>query len=91
MRTHTRSGTTVHFTWSGADTRLQTHTAGLQNFNVDSGSTTDRTSRSGRARRATSLTLYHRAHGHWYTVRVQSRDRRGNLSVWSHGVRVWVP
>ncbi len=28
MQTHTRSGTTIRFTWSGRDTRLQTHTAG---------------------------------------------------------------
>ena len=91
MQTHSRSGTTVHFSWSGADVRLQTHTAGLQDFNVayrvDFGPYIQ--IRTGTTR--TSLTLYHRAHGHWYTVRVQSRDRRGNLSFWSHGVRVWVP
>ena len=30
----TASGTTLHFTWSGYDPLLQTHTAGLRGFNV---------------------------------------------------------
>jgi uncharacterized protein YkwD len=91
MRTRSVSGRTVRFTWSAADVRLQTHTSGLKNFNValrvDNGPYVQ--IRTGTTR--TSLTLLHRARGHWYTVRIQARDRRGNLSAWSVGKRAWVP
>jgi uncharacterized protein YkwD len=87
----TRSGTSLHFSWSGRDPRLQTHTAGLRSFDVqyrvDGGAW--RTIRNDTA--ATSLTLYNRAHGHHYGFRVQSADRRGNLSAWTTDSRVWVP
>lgn len=86
-----RSGTTVSFYWSGRDVRLQTHTAGLRSFDVqyrvDGGSwrliRNDTTS--------TGLRLYNRPHGHYYSFRVQSADRRGNLSRWTAAIRIWVP
>ncbi len=85
------SGTTVMWTWTGADTALQTHTSGLRNFDivyrVDSG--TWSTIWSGTT--ATSLSLASRAHGHWYGLRVLSRDNRGNVSFWSSELRIWVP
>jgi len=81
----------VSFTWTGADRLLQTHTAGLKNFDVqlkrDSGSW--RTIRTGIT--ATSLTLWNRAGGHWYRLRVRARDERGNVSGWTKQIRVWVP
>ncbi len=87
----TASGTTVRFSWSGHDRRLQTHTAGLRSFDVqmrrDHG--TWHTIRDNTTR--TSLTLRDRARGHWYWFRVQAADRRGNLSRWTTAVRVWVP
>lgn len=91
MRTRTVSGTNLKFTWSATDTRLQTHTAGIKDYNIelriDNGTYVQiRTSTS-----KTSLSLLHRARGHWYSVRVQARDKRGNLSVWSSGLRTWVP
>jgi uncharacterized protein YkwD len=91
MKTRTRSGTNLRFTWSGSDTRLQTHTAGIRDYNiqlrVDQGTYVQiRT-----ATKKTSLSLLHRARGHWYSVRVQARDRNGNLSAWSRGLRAWVP
>ena len=91
MRTKSVSGTTIRFTWAGSDPLLQTHTAGLRDFNVryrvDGGAWTQvRT-----ATTATSITLSSRRHGHYYWVRVQARDRQGNLSSWSAGLRVWVP
>jgi hypothetical protein len=61
MGTGWRSGATVSWTWSGADTWLQTHTAGLKNFDVEyrvdsgpwyqirSGTTAKSLSLSGRA------------------------------------------
>jgi uncharacterized protein YkwD len=91
MLTRSVSGRTVRFTWTGSDARLQTHTSGLKNFNValrvDSGAYVQ--IRTGTT--MTSLTLRNRARGHWYTVRVQARDNRGNLSAWSTGKRAWVP
>jgi uncharacterized protein YkwD len=91
MRTKSVSGTTVRFSWSASDPLLQTHTAGIRNYTVqlrvDSGPyVTIRTNTTSR-----SLRLLHRAHGHNYTVRVQARDRRGNLSAWSSGLRARVP
>jgi uncharacterized protein YkwD len=91
MTGSSRSGTTVSWSWTGGDTKLQTHTAGLKNFDVqyrrDSGSWT--TIRSGTT--AKSLSLSGRAHGHWYGVRVRSRDNRGYVSAWTAEVRIWVP
>jgi uncharacterized protein YkwD len=85
------SGTTAGWTWKGADTKLQTHMAGLKNFDVqyrvDSG--TWSTIRSGTT--ATSLSLTGRAHGHWYGLRVRARDNRGLLANWTAELRVWVP
>jgi len=85
------SGTTVKFTWSGKDRRLQSHTAGLRSFDVqyrvDDGAW--RTIRDNTD--ATSVTIRDRARGHWYSIRVQSADRRGNLSKWTAPRTVWVP
>jgi len=85
------SGTTVKFSWSGSDPLLQTHTAGLRSFDVqyrvDGGTwhllRNDTT--------ATSLSLSGRARRHYYSFRVQSADRRGNLSAWTAEKRIWVP
>jgi uncharacterized protein YkwD len=85
------SGTTIRFAWSGKDRRLQTHTAGLRSFDVqyrvDGGAW--RTIRDNTD--ATSITLRYRARGHSYSIRVQSADRRGNLSAWTSAKTVWVP
>jgi uncharacterized protein YkwD len=86
-----RSGTTVYWSWTGADTKLQTHTAGLKNFDVqyrvDSGSWT--TIRSGTT--AKSLSLTGRAHGHWYGLRIRARDNLGYVSGYTAELRIWVP
>lgn len=86
-----RNGTTVKWTWSGADRKLQTHTAGLKSFDVQYrvGNGTWKTIRAGTT--ATSLTLKSRAHGHWYWLRVRARDNAGNVSAYSAGRRIWVP
>ncbi len=85
------NGTSIHFTWSGADPLLQTHTAGLRSFDVryrvDSGPW-------HLIRNDTTLTwlgLSNRAHGHSYSFQVQAADRRGNLSAWTPIKRIWVP
>lgn len=86
-----RAGTAIHFRWEGQDPVLQTHTAGLRDFNVryrvDGRSW--RTIRT--ATRATGITLSGRAHRHAYWISIQADDRRGNLSAWSAPVRIWVP
>jgi uncharacterized protein YkwD len=91
MRTRTRSGTSLRFTWTGTDVRLQTHTAGIRDYNVELRVDNGAYVRVRTATTWTSLSLLHRARGHWYSVRVQARDRRGNLSGWSSGMRAWVP
>lgn len=82
--------TTVHFAWSDWDPRLQTHTAGIRDFNigyqVDGGPI--RVIRTATTQH--SITLPARARGHTYTVRVQARDRAGNLSGWSTGTSVTI-
>jgi len=91
MKSSSRAGSTAYWYWSGADTKLQTHTAGLKNFDVqyrvESG--TWSTIRSGTT--ATSLSLGSRAGGHYYGLRVRARDNRGYVSAWSAEMRVWVP
>jgi uncharacterized protein YkwD len=88
---HWRYGTTVYWSWTGHDTLLQTHTAGLKNFDVEYrvGLGTWSIIRYGTTAR--SLTLYSRLGGRYYGVRVRSRDYRGYVSYWTAEVRIWVP
>ncbi len=85
------SGRSVTFRWTGHDKKLQTHTSGLDGFDVQvrrDGGDWD-TIRHGTS--ATSLTLRDRARGHWYGFRVRAADQRGNLSEWTNEGRIWVP
>jgi uncharacterized protein YkwD len=87
----TRSGTTITFSWHGYDAQLQTHWAGLRDYDawyrVDDGAW--RLVRDGTS--ATSLRLTSRAHGHRYWLKVGARDRAGNVGRPSAAVSVWVP
>lgn len=87
----TRSGTTIIFTWHGYDQRLQTHWAGVRDFDVwyrvDGG--TWRLVRDNTT--ATSLRLGSRAHGHRYWLMVRARDRAANVGRSSAPISVWVP
>jgi uncharacterized protein YkwD len=91
MAGSSRAGTTVKWSWTGADTRLQTHASGLKSFDVQYrvGSGTWKTIRSGTT--AKSLSLSGRAHGHHYGLRVRARDNLGYVSGWSAEKRIWVP
>lgn len=91
MRSRTVNGRNLRFTWSATDPRLQTHTAGIRDYNVELRVGNGAYVRIRTATTNTSVSLLHRARGHWYSVRVQARDRRGNLSAWSRGLRAWVP
>jgi uncharacterized protein YkwD len=86
-----RSGTTITFTWHGYDPILQSHWAGLRDYDawyrVDGGAW--RLIRNDTT--ATSLRLVSRAPGHRYWLKVQARDRAGNVGPTSTPVSVWVP
>jgi hypothetical protein len=77
------SGHTVFFTWTGRDGLLQTHTAGLRDYDVQYrvdggpwiGLRTHTTS--------TQVILANRLSGHTYAVRIRDRDGRDNLSGWT--------
>ena len=91
MSSVARSGSTVTWAWTGADTKLQTHTSGLKNFDVQYlvGSGTWTTIKSGTT--AKSLSLTNRAGGHYYGLRVRARDNRGAVSAWTAEMRILLP
>jgi uncharacterized protein YkwD len=90
MTSKSVSGTTVTWKWTGADTTLQTHTAGLKSFDVqyrvDGG--TWQTIATGTGYRSWSLSG--RARGHWYGLRVRARDNCWYTSPWTAEMVVWV-
>ncbi|HEY8239148.1 MAG TPA: CAP domain-containing protein [Candidatus Limnocylindrales bacterium] len=86
-----RSGTTVSWSWSGADVALQTHTAGLKNYDVEYRVGSGSWSTIKSATTTTSLSLSGRATGHWYGLRIRARDNAGNVSGYSAEMKVWVP
>jgi uncharacterized protein YkwD len=87
----TLSGTSITFAWRGYDPLLQTRWAGVRDFDawyrVDDGSW--RLIRNDTT--ATSLVLGSRARGHRYWLKVQARDRAGNVGRTSAPVSIWVP
>jgi uncharacterized protein YkwD len=86
-----RDGTTITFAWHGRDPLLQSHWAGLRDYDawyrVDGGAW--RLVRNNTT--ATSLRLVSRAPGHRYWLKVRPRDRAGNVGRTSTPVSVWVP
>ena len=86
----TRSGNDIRWYWSGYDPRLQTHTAGLRDFDVAYrvGYGTWRLLRNNTT--ATSIGFNDKPRGS-YAVRVRATDRRGNVGAWSKEARIWVP
>jgi cysteine-rich secretory family protein len=84
------SSTTISWSWSGGDLWLQTHTAGLRNFDVEYRVDYGAWSLIRSATTAKWLSLSGRAHGHYYAIRIRSRDWRGNMSAWSAEIPVWV-
>ena len=90
LRTST-AGDDITWTWSGADLALQTHTAGLRDYDVQyrvgSGSwVTARNDSTG-----TSITLWNRTRGVTYGVHIRATDRRGNAGAWTAEYRVTLP
>ena len=84
-------GDDITWTWSGADVRLQTRTAGLRDFDVQYriGTGTWRTIYNDMT--AKSLTLWNRTRGTSYAVRVRATDQRGNIGAWTAESRVTLP
>jgi len=81
----------IVFRWSGTDPRLQTHTAGIHSYDVMARRDTGSWVKIRNDTTATVLVLANRAHRHWWSFRVQAKDRRGNLSRWTTAIRIWVP
>lgn len=86
-----RSDNDLRWDWTGYDPRLQTHTAGLRDFDVQyrvgSGSWVTLWNDT----KSTSLRLNDRARGRYYGIRVRATDRRGNVGPWTAESRIWVP
>jgi hypothetical protein len=86
-----RNGDDVVWQWRGFDPQLQSHTAGLDDFDVqlrtDSGSW--KTISSGTT--STARTVKDLAGGHWYGLRVRATDQRGNTGPFASEIRIWVP
>lgn len=87
----TRSGNDLRWTWSGYDPKLQTHTAGLRDFDVQYRINYGTWVLLRNDTTATSLSLADRSRGRSYAVRVRATDRRGNVGAWSAETRLWVP
>ena len=87
----TRSETTISFQWSGRDRLLQTHTAGLRDFDVEYRVDDGPWCLVRDSTTATGASWADRPRGHTYALRVRSRDRAGNLSAWSSPMSVSVP
>ena len=91
MTGSSRNDATVSWSWTGKDTWLQTHTAGLKSFDVQYRVDSDawQTIRSGTT--AKSLSLGSRSSGHCYSLRVRSRDNHNLVSAYTGALTVCVP
>ena len=87
----TRSGDDVRWSWTGYDVRLQTHTAGLRDFDVQYRVNYGSWSLLRDNTNGYSLSLANRPRGRSYAIRVRGTDQRGNVGAWSSERRVWVP
>ena len=86
-----RSGDDVRWTWSGYDPRLQTHTAGLRDYDIQYRINYGTWVLLRNDTTQTGITLRDRPHGRTYSIRVRATDRRGNVGAWSSEKRIWVP
>lgn len=85
-----RSGDDVRWTFAGADNRLQTHTAGFRDLDVQYrvGSGSWRTIRNDTT--VTSIALSDRSRG-THSLRIRTTDRRGNVGAWTTPSTILVP
>ena len=90
VTTGSRSGDDVRWTWTGYDPRLQTHTAGMRDYDIAYRSGYGSWTLLRNDTTQTSLTLANRPSGS-YAVKVRATDRHGNVGAWSSEKRIWVP
>lgn len=81
----------VTWAWRGWDPVLQTHTSGIDDFDVQVRKDSGDWVTLAKGTTATTKTRAALAGGHWYSLRVRARDRRGNVGPWSGESRIWVP
>ena len=81
----------ITWTWNGSDVRLQTHTAGFRDFDVQYrvGSGAWQLIRDNTTSK--TLTVLDKPSGHTYGLRVRGRDWAGNVASWSAEKRVSLP
>jgi hypothetical protein len=91
LLTSSRYYTTVLWAYKGWEPPLQTHTSGLKDFDVEYRMDDGAWQLVRNDTTSATVRLYARARGHWHSVRVRARDRRGNVSAWTTEMRVWVP
>jgi uncharacterized protein YkwD len=86
-----RSGDDLTWSWTGADRRLQTHTAGLRDFDVQlrigSGPWVLRANDTENRR----MTFANLPRGQRYELRVRATDRRGNVGAWTSSLGASIP
>jgi uncharacterized protein YkwD len=85
-----RSGDDVIWAWKGYDPVLQTHTAGLRDYDVQVRTGSGSWSMLRDNTTARSITLTNRRSG-TYGVRVRATDKRGNVGPWTAEKRISVP
>jgi uncharacterized protein YkwD len=85
------SGDDITWSWTGADVPLQTHTAGLRDYDVQYrvGSGSWQTTRNDTTSK--TITLHSLSSGVGYGVRVRATDRHGNAGAWTAERRVTLP
>lgn len=88
ISTNDRAGT---WSWHGWDPALQTHTAGLRGFDVQTRAGSGPWRTVARNTTATSRTWSGLSSGHTYGLRVRARDRAGNVGSWTPELRLRVP
>ena len=85
------SGDDIRWSWRGWDVPLQSHTSGLGDFTLQLRQDRGSWATIGSGLTATARSTLNRDGGHWYGLRVQARDRAGNVGPWSRELRVWLP
>ena len=75
-------GQTVHWSWTAYDPLLQTHTAGVKDYDIELRLNNGSWSRLRTDSLTLSCTLRNRARGSTWALRVRARDNAGNVSGW---------
>ena len=85
------TGNDIRWSWAGSDLSLQTHTAGLRDYDVQVRAGTNPWTTIRNDTTATSVTLWNKARGVTYSIRIRATDRRSNAGSWTAESRVTLP